>query len=190
MSQLTKKAIKKSFMKLLNDRPLDKITVKDIVEDCEINRNTFYYYYQDIYALVEEIFLDETKEAIEKDIKDLSWQDGVMRAIDFALLNKKAIFHVYNSRSRKELERYLSQTIGKAVTEYIRIQAEGLHASERDIRLVSSFYSQAIKGLLLEWVDQGMKEDPVANLGRLGELFDGNVRMILERASGEETSKA
>ena len=42
MSQLTKKAIMESFVKLLNERALDKIKVKDIVEDCGINRNTFY----------------------------------------------------------------------------------------------------------------------------------------------------
>ena len=42
MLQLTKKAIVNSFIKLLNEKPLDKITVKSIAEDCGINRNTFY----------------------------------------------------------------------------------------------------------------------------------------------------
>ena len=53
VSQLTKKAIMASFVRLVNKTPLDKITVKDIVEDCGVNRNTFYYYFQDIYALGE-----------------------------------------------------------------------------------------------------------------------------------------
>ena len=48
MSQLTKRAITESFMKLINQVPFDKITVKDIVEDCGVNRNTFYYHYRDI----------------------------------------------------------------------------------------------------------------------------------------------
>ena len=55
MSQLTKRAITESFMKLINQVPFDKITVKDIVEDCGVNRNTFYYHYSDIYALLDEI---------------------------------------------------------------------------------------------------------------------------------------
>ncbi len=41
-------AIKEAFMRLLNRKPLDKITVKEIVEECGINRNTFYYHYDDI----------------------------------------------------------------------------------------------------------------------------------------------
>ena len=50
----TKKAIMDSFLHLLEKKPLDKITVRDIVDDCGINRNTFYYYFQDIYAVLEE----------------------------------------------------------------------------------------------------------------------------------------
>ena len=48
MSAYTKQAIKNSFLKLLNDRPLNQVTVKAIVEDCGINRNTFYYHFTDI----------------------------------------------------------------------------------------------------------------------------------------------
>ena len=43
MANLTKEAIKKSLIKLLNERPINRITVNDIVEDCGINRNSFYY---------------------------------------------------------------------------------------------------------------------------------------------------
>ena len=50
VTSLTKRAIRASFLKLLNERPLNKITVKDIVEDCGINRNSFYYHYPDIPA--------------------------------------------------------------------------------------------------------------------------------------------
>ena len=54
MPNFTRRAIKESFLKLLNQRPLNQITVKDIVEDCGINRNSFYYHFSDLPALVEE----------------------------------------------------------------------------------------------------------------------------------------
>lgn len=41
MANFTKKAIRDSFVKLLNEKPISQITVKDIVEDCGVNRNTF-----------------------------------------------------------------------------------------------------------------------------------------------------
>ena len=40
MSSLTRKAIIESFLKLLDERPLNRIYVRDIVEDCGVNRNT------------------------------------------------------------------------------------------------------------------------------------------------------
>lgn len=55
MAAFTKKAIVESFLHLLGKKPIDKITVRDVVDHCGINRNTFYYYFQDIYAVLEEI---------------------------------------------------------------------------------------------------------------------------------------
>ena len=53
MSNLTKKALRETMIKALNERPLDKIKVKELVEECGVNRNTFYYHYKDIYELLE-----------------------------------------------------------------------------------------------------------------------------------------
>ena len=66
VTSLTKRAIRASFLKLLNERPLNKITVKDIVEDCGINRNSFYYHYPDIPALAEEIVRDEAARIVQE----------------------------------------------------------------------------------------------------------------------------
>ena len=54
----TKTAIKAAFIRLLNERPLNKISVKSIVDICNISRNTFYYHYQDIPSLLEEIIIE------------------------------------------------------------------------------------------------------------------------------------
>lgn len=74
MSELTKRAIQESFKKLLSNQPLDKITVKNITDDCGVNRNTFYYHYSDIYQLLEEIFLTEAQKSVEKMEVGQSWE--------------------------------------------------------------------------------------------------------------------
>ena len=65
MQKDTKKMISDTFVELLEKKPFDKITIKDIVETCGINRNTFYYYYSDIYDLLEEIFKREMTDIIK-----------------------------------------------------------------------------------------------------------------------------
>ena len=75
MAKYTQKAIMDTFLALLEEKTLDKITVRDIVEKCEINRNTFYYYYRDIYELLEEVFRVET-ENFRKDLSpDMTFLD-------------------------------------------------------------------------------------------------------------------
>lgn len=59
MALRTKNAIRRSFIELLAERPFDKISVRDIAERSEVTRNTFYYYYTDIYALAEDVFESE-----------------------------------------------------------------------------------------------------------------------------------
>ena len=48
MANFTKAAIMESFLRLLNEKKFDKITIKDIVSDCGVSRKTFYYYFEDI----------------------------------------------------------------------------------------------------------------------------------------------
>ena len=117
MSHLTDKAIKAAFMKLLEEQPFEKITVKDIVEECGINRNTFYYHFQDIYALLQEILDEETEKSLKSSQEYLTWQDGILQAISFALENKKALYHIYNSVNRVRIEKYLHSVVGKIMKE-------------------------------------------------------------------------
>lgn len=65
MSQVTKRALEASLKNLLLQKPLNKITISDIAEDCGINRMTFYYHFKDIYDLVEWSCLEDAKKAIE-----------------------------------------------------------------------------------------------------------------------------
>ena len=58
----TKLAIVDTFWQLLEEKPYNKITVQDIVNHCHVNRNTFYYHFQDIPSLTEwsvEMWTDE-----------------------------------------------------------------------------------------------------------------------------------
>ena len=65
MSGFTKEIIAKTFTELLDEKPMSKITVKDIVERCGVNRNTFYYHFKDIPDVVEFILKKKWDEILE-----------------------------------------------------------------------------------------------------------------------------
>lgn len=102
MPSFTKKAIKESFLKLLNERPLNQITVKDIVEDCGINRNSFYYHFQDLPALAEEVVKENTDRIIAEHAATSTIEECLDVAIDFALKNRRAarIFTILRAGKR------------------------------------------------------------------------------------------
>ena len=77
MSGFTKEIIAKTFTELLDEKPMSKITVKDIVERCGVNRNTFYYHFKDIYDLVEWSCLEDATQALQGKKTYETWQEGL-----------------------------------------------------------------------------------------------------------------
>ena len=182
--QYTKKKIREEFIKILNERPLNKITVKDIASACEINRNTFYYYYTDIYAILSEIFQTELQIVIDEYNDTLSWEESFIVATKFSLQNKTAIYHVYNSMQKEELEDYLFNVSGNIMSRYVEKVSDGISASSGDKKLIASFYQCALTEMVLRWIASGMKEDPDTIIRRIGWLFDGHIALSLKRSAG------
>lgn len=181
--QYTRKIIRDVFVKMLNERPLNKITVKDIATECEINRNTFYYYYADIYALLSEIFQTELQTVIDEYNDTLSWEESFIVGARFALENKTAIYHVYNSMQREELVNYIYNVSGNVMIRYIERVSDGMSDSLEDRKLIASFYQCALTEMVLRWIASGMKEDPDTIIRRIGQLFDGNIELSLKRSA-------
>lgn len=187
--QYTRNKICDVFIHMLNQRPLSKITVKEVVAECGINRNTFYYYYANLYEVLTELFQLELEKVIKGYNDTLSWEESFLVAADFALKNKKAIYHVYNSIQREELETYLYHTAGNVMKRYVERIANGMPVSEEDKLLISTFYQSALTQMLLHWIHSGMKEEPVQMIRRIGFLFDGNIALSLQRAVNETIIK-
>ena len=182
--QYTKKKIREEFIKILNERPLNKITVKDIASACDINRNTFYYYYTDIYAILSEIFQTELQIVIDEYNDTLSWEESFIVATKFSLQNKTAIYHVYNSMQKEELEDYLFNVSGNIMSRYVEKVSDGISASSGDKKLIASFYQCALTEMVLRWIASGMKEDPDTIIRRIRRLFDGHIALSLKRSAG------
>ena len=185
-SNLTKQALTASLIKLLNKMPLDKITVKLLVEDCGVNRNTFYYHYQDIFALLEEIFNDEAERIIAKYWDKMDWKGALIEGTQFVIDNKKAINNVFTSAYRSYFERYYDKVVGAIMHQFVLRQAEGLTVAEGDMVLVERFYKHAFIGAVREWIDAGMDSDVIKAICRLGEIFEGDIRKKLERLDAEK----
>lgn len=180
MSQFTKMAIVNTFLGLLKEHSLDKITVKDIVEKCGINRNTFYYYYKDIYDLIDDVFAIETKTVLEDKESYSTWYEELHRVAFFVVENRTAILHAYNSKSRNVAENYLFAISDKLVKSYVEQAAKHLTVSDRDKKFVCTFYGYSLVGMTLDWIRGNTHEDSEEFLQRVAAVFDNTVSAALE----------
>lgn len=182
MAAFTEKAIVDTFIGLLNEKPLDKITVKDIIDKCGVNRSTFYYYFEDIYDLLNKIFETETARIVEGNKEYDSWVNSVTSAMEFIIDNKKAILHIYRSVNRERLEKYIATVMDSVIMWAVRSQSQDTKASEEDIRLVCDVYKYTMIGLTTKWLDEGIAEEPVKLIEKLGFILEGTMHRMLERA--------
>lgn len=181
MADFTKKAIRNSFVKLLNEKPLKQISVRDIVDDCGVNRNTFYYYFQDIPHLVETIIKDDADRIIMEHPKITSIEDCLEAIIGFALTNRKAVLHIYRSVNRDVYEQYQWRVCEHAVTVYIDEILIGKTVSEFDRKVLIEYVKCVCFGLVISWLEKGMTEDIQAFAHRICELKQGDLEAMIER---------
>lgn len=168
-----------SLKKLLKKTTLQKITVKDIVKDCEVNRQTFYYHFQDIYALLEWIFVTEATKVISNNKTCDTWQQGFLQAFQYVEQNKTLVVNAYHSIGRKHLEWYLYNVAYKLLIDVVNEQAKGMYVPEENKQFIADFYKYAFVGLMLEWIDAGMKERPEDIINKLSTLITGDIHKAL-----------
>jgi probable dihydroxyacetone kinase regulator len=190
MSQITKKAIEASLKNLLLKKPFDKITINDIAEDCGISRMTFYYHFKDIYDLVEWACEEDVKKILEDKDDYKTWTQGFLNLFEEVLKNKPFILNVYRSVGREQVENYLYKIVYDLLLNVIEEKAQGMTVRDEDKEFVADFYKYAFVGLMLDWVKNGMKEDPHKIVKKVEFLLSGSLSVSLERfRTGRISSK-
>ena len=139
MAQFTKRAIMEAFIKLLGEHPLDKITVKDIVEECGVNRNTFYYYFQDIYDLLDQLFQTELNRVLDEHRDFSTWHEAFLESVQFVFENKTAVRHLYTSLNREQLERYLYGVVDRVMLNFVQKKSRGAESNDRGSAVCGGF---------------------------------------------------
>ena len=205
MSQTTKRALEASLKKLLLQKPLNKITINDITEDCGVNRMTFYYHFKDIYDLVEWCCQEDASRALAGKKTYETWQQGLLQIFEDAAKalegrqsfenwtdafldilrqvqdNKVLVMNVYRSVSREQVEQYLYKLLDPMLRDFVDRSAQGFTVQDADKQFVVDFYKYALVGMALEWIRRDMKEDPVRMTERLNVLLRGDLERALRR---------
>ena len=171
MPNFTKLAIKETFLRLLEERPYSQITVTDLVKECGINRNSFYYHYTDLPALVEEIISDEIGRFLKEPRSFDSLEESLSAATAYLREHKRAMYHLYGSVNRDIFERYLMKNCAYVASSYVHSLLPESGLSEEDLRIIIDFNKYLCFGAVIEWLESGLQKDIEADFRRLCELM-------------------
>ncbi len=178
----TNKLIQATFIELVKKKPVDKITVKEIVDRCGINRNSFYYHYEDLPNLIESIFEDLVDEKIS-----IYYKDGI-QAVLLATAQSLEEMHdfchnIYYSKNRDILIRRISQALTRLVEECLdQTYLCRYSISDEDRAIIIQLYRMEVCGFIMDWLQSGMNYDLTHHLGRMLQLRAGTLENMLEIA--------
>lgn len=175
MSTVTKRALEESLKKMMLKKPFDKITIADLTNDCGISRMTFYNHFKDIYDLVEWSCEEDGRQALKENKTYDTWQEGLLMIFEAVIANKPFILSVYRSVSRDQIENYLFRLTCDLIENVVEEKSVGRDVSEEDKRFIAGFYKYSFVGIMLDWIKQGMKEEPQVLVDKINTTMQGNI---------------
>ena len=181
LAELMKKAIKETFTQMLERMPLKEITVKELTKECGINRNSFYYHYQDIPSLIEEIVKEHCDEVISRFPTLDSIEKCLSLAVEFTISKRRPLLHIYNSINRDIFERYLWQMCDYGIRTYVDTLLIDSLISDQDKESIIRFHKCECFGIIIDWLNSEMNEKVLESFSRIVSVRTDQISSTIKR---------
>ncbi|MDO4554351.1 MAG: TetR/AcrR family transcriptional regulator C-terminal domain-containing protein [Lachnospiraceae bacterium] len=149
-----KKTIADSFKNLLLVKSFDKITITDIVKDCGINRKTFYYHFEDIYALLQWMLEQEAIDIVKNLDLTANYKEAIGFVLDYVDQNDKILNNICHSIGRDHLKQFFYLDFIEITRSLVDLaeKTEGHKIPEDFKAFLVRFYTEAIAGMLIQQI--------------------------------------
>jgi probable dihydroxyacetone kinase regulator len=188
-SLITKKAIAAGMKELTKKKSFDKITVSDIAEICGLNRQTFYYHFQDKFELVDWIYYNEAISIIVNDLNYDNWDSKILQFLTKIKEEEYFYMNTLKASVENEFREYLFKVTVELLCDIINGITLNSNAAENDIRFIAEFYAFGLVGVVISWVQHGMKETPQYITAQLKNLVYGTEKYATLRYQSKYLNK-
>ena len=146
-----KNIISSTFISMVKQKGIDKITVKALIDACNISRQTFYYHFQDIMEVIEWSMEQATKNMLSKSLKAGTPEEAISVLISSAVDNRLLVHRLLDSQKRDQIERLFVQAARGYLEELIRSKARKPSINYSDMDVALDFWAFGISGLLFKY---------------------------------------
>ena len=182
MSRYTEKLILQTFGQMIDEMPFDKITVSALTRRCDISHNTFYYHYHDIYELLGVWIRQELSPYLEAERNYPDWESAIRAMLKAWQADERRIYHVFQSLSREQMERYVYEQADNFFFEQVRALPSSEHVTEPQLRRIAEFACYIFLGYLMRFLWSRMKADVDVSVHELSTLLSSFLRHALADA--------
>ena len=179
MQDSMKARIAREFSQVLQEKPLEQITVKELTTRLGISRQTFYYYFHDIYEIIEWIFETESQLILSGFSTIDSWQFGYVLMMQWVLNHRWLILGCYRSIRRDYVETFMNRILYSYIHQVVEEQARGMDVTEQQKEFITKFFTLAINAISLEWIGKGMVDNPSDLAEQVNILIKGDFQKAL-----------
>lgn len=174
-----KQIFAETAIEMLGSKSLGSLTITDIVKRCGVSRQSFYYYFDDIYDLIEWYFIQETEKALSEYSDIDSWQTGYIRIMRWAQKNKPLVMNTYRSIQREYIEVFMYRVLYRYIIKVVDTEARDLRVTEEQRASIAQFYTLALNAISLEWIRNGMNDRPETVAENVSFMIEGDFRKAL-----------
>lgn len=174
-----KPRIAQVFSEQLQEKSLEQITVKNLAAALGISRQTFYYYFHDIYEIVEWIFETESERILSGFSTIDSWQFGYVLMLQWLQNHRRLVLSCCRSIRKDYVENFMNRILSPYIERVVQDQAQGMRVTEQQKQFISRFFTLAINAISLEWIKRGMTERPADMAEQVNILIKGDFKKAL-----------
>lgn len=191
MSLLTKQKLASSLKKAMEKKPLSKVTVSELIKDCNINRNTFYYHFSDIYDLLKWTLEQEAIEVVKKIDLLVDTEEAIRFVMDYVDHNKHIINCAYDSMGHEEMKRFFYADIIGVMRSVIDNgeQLLQLSISSEFKEFIASLYTEAFAGLMITWLKNKNNPDKEQLIQNILFVCQASIPYLLRKEAERESEK-
>ncbi len=157
-SQQTKYAMASALKGLMAQKPLEKITIREITDLCGIKRQNFYYHFEDIYDLMRWMFQEEAVPLLKEREGALLWKEGLLQTFQYLQSNREVCLCALRSLGREHLRRFFEADVHAVI--HRTIEALNETRSSAHVALLTQIYVIGLAGLMESWLLGEIRETP------------------------------
>ncbi|WP_102349634.1 TetR/AcrR family transcriptional regulator [Bacillus sp. Marseille-P3661] len=156
----TKRILAASLKALMKNKSLEKISIRELTDQSNMNRQTFYYHFEDIYDLLKWTFQQETIQFLDVPENASVWKEGLLQLFNYLDENREFCICALRSLGRGHLKRFFYSDIHSIFGRVIKEFGGKLNASEEYMTFLTHFYTLSLAGLVESWLLGEMDQTP------------------------------